>query len=94
MEKPRTRTRYPGDAIALVAGAVLLSAVELAMMLYLIMPLLPLIPLVFIGILGHASLIAAALDYARAHAREEPLPKPQRQHFAPPAAHGDAPHPA
>jgi hypothetical protein len=88
-----SRTRYPLHAVAFVVGATLLCLAELTMMVLFIMPLLPLIPLVFIGILGHGSLLAAAVDYAQAQARVEVLPK-KEAHLAPPTAHGPAPQPA
>jgi hypothetical protein len=92
----RFRTRYPAHAVALVVGAVLLAVAEVLMMGLLLMPFIPLIPLFFAAVVGHGCLLAAALDYARSHARVEPLgsTRPETPKRAREAPHGGTPQPA
>ena len=90
------RTRYPARAVALVVGGVLLCVAEVIMMALLLMPLIPLIPLFFAAVVGHGCLLASALEFARNHARIEPVgsARPERPKGAREVPHGGTPQPA
>ena len=92
-ENPGFRTRYPASAVVCVAGAALAGIVEFVVMAVLVMAFPPLIPAFFAAAVGHGCLLASAVDYARAHARVEPLPRAETRSVRPPT-HGAAHQPA
>ena len=92
-ENSHFRTRYPARAVVLVVGAILAGVVEITVMAVLVMAFPPLIPAFFAAAVGHGCLLTSALDYARSHARVEPLPRAATRGVAPPT-HGTAPLPA
>ena len=69
---PATRRRYPKKAVLFVVLASFLALVDVILMALFLMPLIPLIPVFVMMVIGQATLIAAAVDYARSLAREEP----------------------
>jgi hypothetical protein len=95
-EAPKFRTRYSSHAIALIVVCAVLYVAELTMMAVLLMPMLPLIPLFFTAIVGHGCLLASVIDYAKSHARIEPVGRAHSEprHGATPPPHRDAPQPA
>lgn len=67
-----TRVRYPLKAFLAVAGAWVVLLFQVLFGAATVMLAVPLVP-VFVGMLmGGASLVSAAHDYARSLAREEP----------------------
>ena len=92
-EHPHFRTRYPALAVVGVVGAILAGVLEIIVMAVLVMAFPPLIPAFFAAAVGHGCLLASALDYARSHARVEPIPRAEARGVTPPT-HGTSPQPA
>jgi hypothetical protein len=92
-EDPNFRTRYPASAVACVIAAVLAGIVEIIVMAVLVMAFPPLIPAFFAAAVGHGCLLASAVEYARSHARVEPIPRAATRGVAPPT-HGTVHQPA
>ena len=93
MENSGFRTRYPASAVACVVGAILAGIIEITVMAVLVMAFPPLIPAFFAAAVGHGCLLQAAVNYARSHARIEPLPRAETRSVTPPT-HGAAHQPA
>jgi hypothetical protein len=92
-ENPGFRTRYPASAVVFVVGAILAGVVEITVMAVLVMAFPPLIPAFFAAAVGHGCLLNSALEYARSHARLEPLPRAETRGVTPPT-HGAVHQPA